>query len=132
MIITKWIQVTGILPGDAYANLKDAPDEEMLISRHRPTRRGLSNAIKRAQARDKLYAETHGNGAAHRIRITVLGATASADYWAGYLDCTDSPITAETIDRYNRIHDETIKTEYTKIPAEAIDQYSKMRDNRSE
>jgi hypothetical protein len=98
------IIVKGILPSMAYNSLKQAPDAEQVFSTHTLSWRGLQNAINSARSLHRDYTNTHGNGAAHRIRISAVGFTGHADYWQGVCDSSSNrPLTRETVERHNRL-----------------------------
>jgi hypothetical protein len=97
------IVVKGILPSMAYSNLKDAPDEEQVFSTHVLTWRGLQNAIKSARALHADYTKTHGNGAAHQIRISAVGFVGHPDFWQGvYNSSSCQSLTHESVAGYNK------------------------------
>lgn len=80
------IAVIGTLPSMAYLRLDEAPDEEGVLSTHVLSWCGLYNAVQSAKAAHNWYTRTHGNMAAHVIRIVVCGIRSTVDYWQTLLE----------------------------------------------
>lgn len=96
------ITVNGILPSYAYNDLKEAPESETVFSTHRLTWRGLQNAIKLDRALHQDYTISHGNGAAHRIRISTVGFTGTSQYWSEMAAATNGELTREAVVSYEK------------------------------
>lgn len=78
---TTRIVVHGILPVRTVDTVEYVPGLTMVLSTHKPTLRGLRNAIRDVYDISATYRENHDDAAAHIILISSLGCTGEVEDW---------------------------------------------------
>jgi len=118
------IYVEGILPANAHRFLSDAPDKaETFGAGHKPTYKGLNNALKKMNALGAEYKRTHGDAAAYSLWLVYRGEKIRGGMLAALKQVGEFGAFDQALDQAERM--------YTRVCEYEVEQRAQERNEAS-